>query len=85
MPKVTNFFIKICPEKLHEYEDHAGNKRNHTRKNTHIAGGARGLMGLKGSTGVCRLLQALRATSSDDLFNRSPWSLWRFHHQINLL
>jgi hypothetical protein len=42
-------------------------------------------MGLKGSTGVCRLLQMLGTTSSDDLLNRSLGSLWRLHHRINLL
>jgi hypothetical protein len=42
-------------------------------------------MGLKGSTGVCRLLRALRTMSSDDLLNRSPWSFWRFHCRIDLL
>jgi hypothetical protein len=54
VPKVTNFFIKICPEKTREYEDHARNTSKNIRINTHIVGGARGLMDLKGSTGVYR-------------------------------
>jgi hypothetical protein len=68
---VTNFFVKICPEKTREYEDHARNKSKNTRINTHIVEGARGLMDLKGSTGVCGLLQTLGTTSSDDLLNRA--------------
>jgi hypothetical protein len=85
LPKATNFFIKFCAEKVSEYEDHARNKSKYASINTHIIGGARGPMGLKGSTGVCRLLHALRTSSSDDLLNRSPWSFWRFHYQIDLL
>jgi hypothetical protein len=62
-----------------------GTKAKNTRINTHIVGGAHGLMGLKGSTGVCQLIQMLGTTSSDDLLNRSLWSLWRLHHRVNLL
>jgi hypothetical protein len=65
-----------------------GAKAKNTRINTHIIGGARGLMDLKGSTGVCRLLQTLGTMSSDDLLNRSlwsHWSLWRLHDWLNLL
>jgi hypothetical protein len=82
---VTNFFIKICSEKTRKYEDHARNKSKNTRINTHIIRGAHGLMDLKGSTGVSRLLQMLGTTSSDDLLNRSLWSLWRLHDRLNLL
>jgi hypothetical protein len=64
VPKVTNFLIKIYPENLCENEDYAGNKRKHTSINMHIAGGARGLMGLKGSTSVCRLLPSCEGGSS---------------------
>jgi hypothetical protein len=82
---VTNFFIKICPKNLHEYEDQAGNKRKHTKSNTHITGGASGMMGLKRSTGVCQLLRMSRTMTNDDLLNRSPWGFGKFHCQIGLL
>jgi hypothetical protein len=82
---VTNFFIKICPGKTREYEDHAKNKSKNTGINTHIVGRAHGLMDLKGSTGVCRLFQMLGTMSSDDFLNRSLWSLWRLHDRLNLL
>jgi hypothetical protein len=52
---------------------------------THIVGGACGLMGLKGSTGVGRFLQASRTTNSDCLLGRLLRSLLRFHCWINLL
>jgi hypothetical protein len=80
-----NFFIKIYLENLRENEDHAGNESKHTSINTHIARGAHGLMGLEGSTGVCRLLRTSRTTSNDDLLNRSPWSFWGFNYWISLL
>jgi hypothetical protein len=73
---VTNFFIKTCPEKTREYEDHTRNRSKNTKINMHIIGGARGLMDFKGSTGVCRLLQMLGTTSSDGLLNGGLGSLW---------
>jgi hypothetical protein len=51
LPKATNFFIKFCPETVHEYQ-HAKNRSKYTSIFTHIVGGAHGPMGLKRSTGV---------------------------------
>jgi hypothetical protein len=52
---------------------------------THVVGGACGLMGLKGSTGVGSFLQALRAANSDYLLGRLLRSFLRFGRWINLL
>jgi hypothetical protein len=51
----------------------------------HIVGGACGLMGLKGSTGVGSFLQALRAANSDYLLGRLLRSFLRFCCWINIL
>jgi hypothetical protein len=52
---------------------------------THVVGGACGLMGLKGSTGVGSFLQALRAVNSDYLLGRLLRSFLRFRCWINIL
>jgi hypothetical protein len=51
----------------------------------HVVGGACGLMGLMGSTGVGSFLQTPRATNSDYLLGRLLRSFLRFSCWINLL
>jgi hypothetical protein len=86
VPKVINFFIKICKGKKNiSIRIAQGTKGKKRKTTTHIIRRTPRLMGFKGNVGFLRLLRTLGASSHRNFFDRSSGSLWGLRGMLNFL